>query len=938
MNMKRNCSAEYANDELDLLLEVNVEEDVSSRRSLNKFYVSSDMAHGDVWKITIAPPQITSSNYTITPSTRTLSTISEYESKRDLCDPFDEKEKTENTYQNVKRSEIVSSSPTYQKLNHDYSGHSCSLDKRLIPALCEDRKELDDRTDEKISKEDTLSKICGDTSNALFIELGAACKVLEFITDSDSNVSSVTNSRCNEISRTLRRVLTQRRSKKLEDFLSKDSSLYKCERCGVISMLRSRFATERVKENRTKTKHDIVSAERDCTNNEQNNEEPEISISDVENNVQSRIFVNGSEMNRRTKYKNESHGTESLPINERAYVIKSCIESSKRVNNVSERKTDVKIKNKSHFNNNVLKRLFIDFKNNKEYNSTSQNNYSCNYEPSTVMKAYADKEEIVRKISYEPKLQIDDSLAGDWRTKSVQKIQGLQRLFEKRKDMYSTIDTVKYLARGQFTSLDKEEDLFSKMQEGRCIRVEDARKRQSSILYGSRDDYPQRDSGFWLFDESGHLSEIDEYLPMLKVNNNRKNIMRHSDTREKKKKIVDSWSDCTEKDSLEDCTVLGRRRESNTTFSSSSAENLIHEWMGSLDKKDEINNTDGDTPRGRRLVSSRPSLDIARHVRAEIARDRISDNAQKSMREPRTHESNFLARLSPETRRKFYHVIQKMLSLNSAEDLMFYCERCLTTDVLNGKKLLHSKSTDGTFVRCNKLFTVDKERTNICADDYIPTKLSAEDKNCRRRDNSVNTRSRDSDVSKDSVKISHENMTTPASFDKSRQGKMESADNFARKIARRIIYRDESLKDVVGDEHTTAEILRIYREILANSGDMDWDSFRALVDILHPGQRELWRDVCRAISEEAEGVDGNTEVCIEISPVTNPEDAPKTGGIMACTREMVFELDMTLKDVEGFLNKRPRPTQERLDIHKNAGEAITDWDRGGREAISKQAR
>jgi len=227
------------------------------------------MAHGDVWKIMIVPPKITLSNYTITPSTRTLSTISEYESKRDLCD------ENEDTYRNVKRLEIVSLSPTYHKLNHENLNHSFSLNKRLIPArLCGNRKELDDRKDEKISKkEDTHSKICRDISNALLIELGAICKVLDFITDSDSKISSVINSRCNEILRTLRRVLARRRNKKLQDLLSNDSSLYKCERCGVISCtLRPRLTTEEVKENRRKTRHNIISVERDCINNEQNNE------------------------------------------------------------------------------------------------------------------------------------------------------------------------------------------------------------------------------------------------------------------------------------------------------------------------------------------------------------------------------------------------------------------------------------------------------------------------------------------------------------------------------------------------------------------------------------------------------------------------------------------------------------------------------------------
>lgn len=889
------------------------------------------MDHDNLWKVTIVPSQATFSNDTIAFSTRTLSTISEQKSKRDLS--FNEnKEGNEDAYGNAERSKITSLSSTYQKLNHDISHPSFKSDKRLIRALCENEKKLHDQINKKINKENICSQIYPDINNALnapFIELGAVYKVLDFITDSDPKVSSLTNNCCNEISRILRCLLAQRDDKRLEDLLLNDSSLYRCERCGVISyILGLHPATEEIKGNRTRTRTrdaEITDAEYD-----QNKEKLEISINlqNLKNNAQSRIFVDGSKVDCRAKYKDELNGIESLPVKQRAFAMRSCIGNSNEVNNISDTETDVsvKIKHKSHFNNNVIKRLFSDFKTTKrhkkyDYNSIVRNNNLGKCESSTAMKVYADidKEEIVRKISYERKSQIDDVLAGDMRFKTAQKNHVSQRLFKKHDDIYPVIDTVKYLARGQFTILDKQKDEFlSKLREKHC-RLEDTKTGQSTILYSSRDDYPQHDSGFWLFDKTGHLPEIalDEYcLPMSRMDGNRENIhfSAKSSRRSNTKETAKNMDNCNyiEKDSLEDCTLEQRRESDTTTFSSSSAENLIHEWIGSLNRNYEINDIDGDISRGRKLVSSKPSLDIARHVRAQIANDKRSDNAKKSMRELRIHDSDIFARLSPKIRRKICHLIQKIVS--SGKDSAFYREKCLMTDASNNEKLQHSKSVDASFVHSNEI-------TNNFANNCISTKLSelSEDKNClfRRQDNFVNTCSQDSNNSKDSVKIPYENMAI--SSDK--LGKTSFSDNYTRKVTRHIIYKNASLKDLVGndDKHTATDISIIYRKILENSENMDWDDFRKLIEILHPGQKELWRDICKTISEEAKRIaddaDDNMEVCIEISPSVNPGNTLKTGEVMECARKIVFELDMTLKDVETFFNKKTRSAEKHLDTH-----------------------
>lgn len=914
------------------------------------------MDHDNLWEVTIVPSQATSSNDTIILPSKTLSIISEQESKRNLSFNKENNEENEIGCRNDKRSKITSLSSAYQKLNHDILHPSFQSDKRLICALCENEKKLRDQINKKINKENTCSQISPDLNNASsvpFIELETVYKILDFIIDSDPKVSLLNNNCFNEISRILQCLLAQHNDKKLEDFLLKDSSLYKCERCKVISyILGLHSAIEEFKGNRTKTRtrdSEITTAERDCNNKEKL--KISINLPDLKNNEQSRISVDDSKVDCRAKYKDELSEIESLPVKKRAFAMRNCIGNPNRVNNISDTETDVsiKIKNKCHFNNDTIKRLFTDFETTKrdkkyDYNSIVRNN-NLRCEPSIKVYADIDKEEIVRKISYERKSQIDDMLAEDMSSKTAQKVHDSQRL-EKYDDIYPIIDTMKYLARGQFEILDKQRDEFlSKFQEKHCTHFEDPRKGQSTILYSSRDDRPQRDSGFWLFDETGHLPEIvlDEYryLSMPRMNGRENvdfsaNSLRHSNMREKIDNTIDNY---IEKDSLEDFTSSEQRRESDTmTFSSSSTENLIHEWIESLNRKYEINDIDGDISRGRRLVSSRASVDIARHVRAQIANDKRSDNPKKSMRELQAHNSDIFVQLSPKIRGKICHLIQKIVSYDSAKDSTFYHEKCLMTDALNNEKLQHSKSVDASFVHCNEI-------TNNCANDCISTNLSKllEDKNLfTRQDNFVNTCSQDLN-SKDSIKIPYENVAISISSDKF--GKIKLSDNFTKNVTQHIIYKDASLKNILGngDEHTVAaDISTIYRKILENSKNMDWDSFRKLVEILHPGQKELWRDICKTISEEAKRIaddaDDNTEVCIEISPSVNSGNTLKTGEVMKCAREIVFELDMTLKDVETFFNKAC-PAEKYLDTHKDADESTTmDWNNDEQKSISKQTR
>lgn len=878
------------------------------------------MDYTDLWQATVVPSitsQTTFSNDTMVLSTKTLN---EQESKRDFSLPFDGNEKKKIIYRNAERSKITSLPPICQKLSHNYS--HCSFKSDMpISTLHGNKEESHDRTKDKINKEDIHSQICKDMNNASaasFIELGVVYKILDFIKDYDFKVSLLTDNCCNKISRTLQCSLAQHR-KKLEDLLSNDSSLHRCEHCGISCILGSHRTIKNIKSHRIHPRHNDETAEHDCNNNDQNNEKSEISInpSNLINKVQSKI--KDAKINHRTDNKDQLSKLKLLPNKERAFIMKKYIESLNEANNISVTKTNINatIKNK-FFPDNNIKKLFTDLeieKMNKRYesNSAAQNNFN-KYESLNEIRVYAniDKEKVVRKISYEPKLHSNNLLAKDQFSNIVQKIKASQ-LLDKHSDIYPVIDNVKHLAHGQFMELDKKEnELLSKLQERRYI-PNDARNGQNSVLYGSREDYSQHDTGFWLFDESKHLSQIasDEYryLPMLRLDNNRENISfsannsRYSHTVEK---ITDNWSNYIERDSLEDCALLEQTRKSNATiFSSSSVNNLIY---GSLDRKYEINNIDDeDIPQGHKLVSSKPSLDIARHFRAQIAKDRNSGNAKDSIDELHTHDSNILVRLSSETRRKIYRLIKTIIS--SDKDQTFFHKKYLMNDVLKSAKLLHSKSMDAAFAHSNK---IDNEIINICADDCIPIKLSnLEDKNhlLKRQDNFVNICNQELNKSKDFIKICHEKTSA-------------SADNSTKKIIRQIIYKDELLKNVRNNndthEYMITEILPIYCKILENCKDMDWENFRKFVEVLHPDEKESWHNVCEIISKEAERMSGDTEIYIEISPVNLKK---KTGEIITCKREIVFELDMTLKNMENFLNKKF--VEKCLDTPKNA-EDITD--------------
>lgn len=106
----------------------------------------------------------------------------------------------------------------------------------------------------------------------------------------------------------------------------------------------------------------------------------------------------------------------------------------------------------------------------------------------------------------------------------------------------------------------------------------------------------------------------------------------------------------------------------------------------------------------------------------------------------------------------------------------------------------------------------------------------------------------------------------------------------------------------------TLKISSLYKKILNGEEGMDWETFQQLVETLHPPQRELWKDVCNVVKNEAKRVSG-TQVCIEVKSISSKKSKIRKKddtGNKNNANEISIEMDMKLKDVEDFFEKKLR--------------------------------
>lgn len=99
------------------------------------------------------------------------------------------------------------------------------------------------------------------------------------------------------------------------------------------------------------------------------------------------------------------------------------------------------------------------------------------------------------------------------------------------------------------------------------------------------------------------------------------------------------------------------------------------------------------------------------------------------------------------------------------------------------------------------------------------------------------------------------------------------------------------------------KISSMYRRILNGEEGMDWETFQQLVETLHPAQRELWRDVCKFVKNEAKRIAGS-EVYIEVKSISRKSTNKENNQSTKNADEISIEMDMNLKDVEDFFENK----------------------------------
>nr|XP_034179260.1 uncharacterized protein LOC117603847 [Osmia lignaria]XP_034179261.1 uncharacterized protein LOC117603847 [Osmia lignaria] len=331
-----------------------------------------------------------------------------------------------------------------------------------------------------------------------------------------------------------------------------------------------------------------------------------------------------------------------------------------------------------------------------------------------------------------------------------------------------------------------------------------------------------------------------------------------------------SFTCLMEDDSLENCikseTLVESSESDTTVISSSSAENMIRKWVKSLRIDNETRQ------KSVTLKHSMDDLQLDTKLRSLWNNDRSIKPT--SIKEEHNLGSHIL--------RKISHSVPSKRPKNTFGQTMSYT--------------LDSKSPNDQQLLNNKIRASSFRNIESCGGKRLFGSF-------RRA-----MRSKEMD-------LNVESFTFP--------GNHFLGDHF-RNITRRIIYNDSSLKNISGNSETcdgAENILLLYRKILESTEKMNWQNFQRFIEELHPNQKEVWRNICMVIDNEARRLadKGNTEVCIEITSApleTTMEDR-------TCNDEIVFEMDITLEEVKRCLGRQLGSTEKaKLDILQTANEVI----------------
>ncbi|XP_076383346.1 uncharacterized protein LOC117227978 [Megalopta genalis] len=483
-------------------------------------------------------------------------------------------------------------------------------------------------------------------------------------------------------------------------------------------------------------------------------------------------------------------------------------------------------------------------------------------------------EKVVKDISYE-KSKIDGSRPEVSPPKSTEDVMS-------HCNVDSIIDTMTYLAHGRFDSTDIKQDEFVVQYNDRAwMQSRNSNNRHRFILHAGRDCDPQLASVFNMNDESKHPDRTGSKNKF----GNAKNISRSNERSVSLACVI-------EDDSLEDCTkVLAPQLDSDRSASSSSAENMIREWMNCPQE----GKSSADVNNHEITISSSPliiGLDVKLQTPGtndkclccrETSIDKQQDLQTKHSNGKKEKDLSSVSNDQEEA-----HL--------SMEQVVRTCDQNLK---LQGSQ--ESVNSDAKKKRCKQVDSTASKKFSIkqFLESFKSIKTA---KSTKRKDSKLNWKP----SSLSSKNLSHSSM---------------------KNVPRRISYNESSFKSLIDDDRGHGEVantLSLYRKILENTKGMDWDSFKRFIGRLHASQKELWRDICNAIDNEAKRLadkgDGVTEVCIEISSV--PGKGTKHAE-RSCSNEIVFEMDMTLRDVEGFLDSElALPEKSQLDTLWRASEVI----------------
>ncbi|CAD1480093.1 unnamed protein product [Heterotrigona itama] len=704
---------------------------------------------------------------------------------------------------------------------------------------------------------------CKDTDLAPLIELGAVCKICDSLEESSFR----------DILTKLQLTMRQCSNEKLEQILSNDPTMKLCEHCGVISCAKPRDTSVEPRKSPLMTSYFLNTQMF-----------PDVSSSggdDAKTYRQVRKINsrNEQETKRVGKYRNgQKNGNRSDKTELRNYVRSSQIKNSKGMvkattGNQSQVETSSNFQGKDKDKDGATADFGVDCegkfvsKNKLRKCKTSLRNDQLN--------SNECNEKVLRDILYEqPESDFPDSIPRD-----CQSLNNRQCTENKQNQSTNVVNDaaqfaneVTYLARDRVESIErKSKESVSQLDETTRVHSRYSTNRRSFVLHDKQKYNPRLNSELLIRDKSmssENKIERDRIANVASIDCQNQPIhSRHVESVQNVKQL-ESLRCLMEDDSLENCIkasgTLAQTNESNTTLvSSSSAENMIREWV-KVPQISESTDVRNETYKNVDLKSS--AVDSNAEPQTFWENEKSVD-CSKILTDGQRDLEDDSAKNQTKSRRRSKQTISSIISGSFK--------------LWNSKDSIKDKGSEKRFRK--HLFESFKSIKS--------TKFKELSENSKSLDSSGNNLS-----------------------------------NGVHDIARRIIYDESSLKNLIDNSGKKMEhILSRYQKILETTEKMDWRSFQRFVENLHPGKKNVWRDICKIIDDKVRRItdedDGTAEICIEITSVPSRKEKRQERG--TCSNEIVFEMDITLGDVERYLSRRlPSIEKEQLDTLKRASEVI----------------